>query len=222
MRAPPGIDTAGPLHYNKSAKRKEALTVRNTILVTGFDPFGGETINPAWEAVKRLPDEIGTYRLVKLQVPTIFGEAGRIALEKAAEIQPDAVLCVGQAGGRSAVTPEMIAINLRHARMPDNAGHRPQDEPVIPDGPDGLFATLPVRAMAERIAAAGIPASVSYSAGTFVCNDLMYAVLHHFAGTGVHAGFVHVPFLPEQAKNGAPSLPLEDIVRALAAAIEAV
>ena len=195
--------------------------MRNTILVTGFDPFGGETINPAWEAVKRLPDEIGTYRLVKLQVPTIFGEAGRIALEKAAEIQPDAVLCVGQAGGRSAVTPEMIAINLRHARMPDNAGHRPQDEPAIPDGPDGLFATLPVRAMAERIGAAGIPASVSYSAGTFVCNDLMYAVLHHFAGTGVRAGFIHVPFLPEQAKNGAPSLPLDDIVRALTAAIEA-
>ena len=192
------------------------------LLVTGFDPFGGETINPAWEAVKRLPDEIGAYCVVKMQVPTVFGAAGEAVLEQAARVRPDAVLCVGQAGGRAAVTPEKVAINLRHAAIPDNAGNRPQDEPIVPGGPDGLFATLPVRAMAARIQAAGIPAAVSYSAGSFVCNDLMYTVLHHFVATGVRAGFIHVPFLPEQAREGVSSLPLEDIVRALTEAVLAL
>ena len=194
----------------------------NTILVTGFDPFGGETINPAWEAVSRLPDEIGACRVEKLCVPTVFGEAGRVALDRAARVNPQAVLCVGQAGGRSAVTPEMVAINLRHASIPDNAGNRPQDEPVVPGGPAAYFATLPVRAIARRISEAGIQAAVSYSAGAFVCNDLMYTVLHHFAGTGVRAGFIHVPFLPEQAKNSAPSMPLDMIVRALEEAIDEI
>lgn len=194
-----------------------------SILVTGFDPFGGETINPAWEAVSRLPDEIGGWRVEKLMAPTVFGEAGRVVLERAAVVKPDAVLCVGQAGGRSAVTPEKAAINLRHAPIPDNAGNTPQDEPVVPGGPDAYFSTLPVRAMAARIRAAGIPAAVSYSAGAFVCNDLMYTVLHHYAGTGVRAGFVHVPYLPEQAAGSdAPSLPLDTIVRALTEAALAI
>ena len=165
----------------------------NTILVTGFDPFGGETINPAWEAVSRLPDEIGACRVEKLCVPTVFGEAGRVALERAARVRPKAVLCVGQAGGRSAVTPEMVAINLRHARIADNAGAMPQDEPVVAGGENALFSTLPVRAMAQAINAAGIPAEVSYSAGTYVCNDTMYAVVEHLRDTGIPAGFIHVP-----------------------------
>ncbi|MBQ8952797.1 MAG: pyroglutamyl-peptidase I [Clostridia bacterium] len=193
-----------------------------TILITGFEPFGGEAINPAWEAVSRLPAELGGWRVEKLRVPTVFGEAGKAVLEAAACLNSAVVLCVGQAGGRAAVTPEKVAINLRHASIPDNAGHQPQDEPVIPGGPDGLFATIPVRAMARRVEAAGIPAAVSYSAGAFVCNDLMYTVLHHFAGTGVRAGFIHVPFLPEQAREGMPSLPLEDIVRALTEAVWAL
>ncbi|MBR3502779.1 MAG: pyroglutamyl-peptidase I [Clostridia bacterium] len=208
-------------------RREAALDVcegrrEKRLLVTGFEPFGGETVNPAWEAVSRLPDVVGEYRLEKLRVPTVFGAAGEAALDAAARVRPEAVLCVGQAGGRAAVTPEMIAINLRSASIPDNAGNRPQDEPVVPGGPDGLFSTLPVRAMAARIRAAGLPALVSYSAGAFVCNDLMYATLHHFRNTGVRAGFIHVPYLPEQAKDGAPSMALGDIVRALTAAIEAL
>ena len=192
------------------------------LLITGFDPFGGESINPAWEAVKRLPDEVGDYALTKLEIPTVFGTASQKVLEAAETVQPDVILCIGQAGGRKAITPEMVGINLRHARIADNAGNQPQDEPVAADGPAAYFATVPVRKMTAAIEAAGIEAAVSYSAGAFVCNDTLYAVLHHFAGTAVQAGFVHVPFLPQQAKEGGPSMPLEDIVRGLAAMIGAL
>ena len=192
------------------------------LLITGFDPFGGETINPAWEAVKLLPDVIGDYALTKLEIPTVFGTAGQKVLQAAQECQPDVVLCIGQAGGRKAITPEMVGINLRHGRIADNAGNQPQDEPVAADGPAAYFATVPVRKMTAAIEAAGIEAAVSYSAGAFVCNDTLYAVLHHFAGTAVQAGFVHVPFLPQQAKEGVPSMQLEDIVRGLAAMIGAL
>ena len=131
----------------------------------------------------------------------------------------DAVLCVGQAGGRRAVTPEKVAINLRYASIPDNAGHQPQDESVVPGGPTAYFSTLPVRAQAAAIQQAGLPGAVSYSAGSYVCNDLMYSLLHHFAGTNTRAGFLHVPYMEGQ---GEPFLPLSDIVRALRAAIEAI
>ncbi len=192
------------------------------LLITGFDPFGGETVNPAWEAVKLLPDVVGAYELTKMEIPTVFGAASQKALDAAQKVQPDVILCIGQAGGRKAITPEMVAINLRHARIADNAGNQPQDEPVAADGPAAYFATVPVRKMTAAIEAAGIEAAVSYSAGTFVCNDTLYAVLHHYAGTPVQAGFVHVPFLPEQAKEGVPFMPLETIVRGLAAMIEAL
>jgi len=190
------------------------------LLITGFDPFGGETVNPAWEAVKLLPDVVGAYELTKMEIPTVFGAASQKVLDAAQKVQPDVILCIGQAGGRKAITPEMVAINLRHARIADNAGNQPQDEPVAADGPAAYFATVPVRKMTAAIEAAGIEAAVSYSAGTFVCNDTLYAVLHHYAGTPVQAGFVHVPFLPEQAKEGVPFMPLETIVRGLAAMIE--
>ena len=192
------------------------------LLITGFDPFGGESINPAWEAVKLLPDEIGAYALTKMEIPTVFGVAGREVLDAAQEVQPDAILCIGQAGGRKAITPEMVGINLRHARIQDNAGNQPQDEPVAAEGPTAYFATVPVRKMTAAMEAAGIPAAVSYSAGTFVCNDTLYAVLHHYAGTAVQAGFVHVPYLPQQAKEGVPSMALEEIVRGLTMMIEAM
>lgn len=192
------------------------------LLITGFDPFGGESINPAWEAVSRLPDEIGPWQLTRLQIPTVFGEASRKVLEAAQTIQPHAILCVGQAGGRKSVTPEMVGINLRYASIPDNAGSQPQDEPVVPGGPAAYFTTLPVREMVRRMAQAGLPAAVSCSAGTFVCNDTLYAVLHHYEGSAVRAGFIHVPFLPQQAGEGVPSMMLEDIVRALTICIEAI
>ena len=190
------------------------------LLITGFDPFGGESINPAWEAVSRLPDRIGAWEIHRLQIPTVFGKAGEVLLAKAEALSPDAIISVGQAGGRKAVTPEMVAVNLRYGSIADNAGVSPQDEPVVSGGPAAYFATLPVRKMAQAMVDAGLPGSVSYSAGAFVCNDTMYAVLHRYHGTPVRAGFIHVPFLPQQAKEGVPSMALEEIVKALEICIE--
>ena len=189
------------------------------LLITGFDPFGGETVNPSWEAVKLLPEQIGEYVLEKLQIPTVFARAAQTVLEKAEEAQPDVILCIGQAGGRSAVTPERIAINIRSASIPDNARNQPAEEPIVPDGADGIFATVPVAKMVQAIQAAELPGAVSNTAGTFVCNDTLYMLLHRYAGTAVRVGFIHVPYLPEQ---GMPNLPLEKIAQALTAAIEAL
>lgn len=189
------------------------------LLITGFDPFGGESINPSWEAVKLLPDTVGDYALYKMNIPTIYGTAARLVLEKAEQIGADVILCVGQAGGRSAVTPERIGVNIRSARIPDNAGNQPVEQPVAEGGPDGIFSTVPVAEMARAIQDAGLPGAVSNSAGTFVCNDVLYTLLYRYADTPVRVGFIHVPYLPEQ---GTPNLPLEETVRALTAAILAV
>ena len=189
------------------------------LLITGFDPFDGASINPSWEAVKLLPDSIGEYELYKLQIPTVFGVAPRAVLEKAAEICPDVIISVGQAGGRKAVTPERVGINVRDARIADNAGCVPTDEPIAADGPDAYFSTLPVKAMIAAINEAGLPGAISNTAGTFVCNDVLYSLLHHYAGTNVRCGFIHVPWLPEQ---GEPNLPLSDTVKALTAAVSAL
>lgn len=191
------------------------------LLITGFDPFGGESINPAWEAVRLLPDVIRDFELVKLEIPTVFGAAAQVVIDKAEEIHPDAIISVGQAGGRAAVTPEMVGINLRYASIPDNMGALPCDIPIAEGGPAAYFSTLPVRAMAKAICDAGLPGAVSYSAGSFVCNDVLYSLLHRFDGTAVSAGFIHVPFLPEQTADK-PSLPLEQTAAALRAAIEAI
>ena len=192
------------------------------LIITGFDPFGGESVNPAWEAVRRLPDTIGEYRLTKFQIPTRFSAAVEAVLAVAEADSPDVILCIGQAGGRSAVTPERIAINLNDARIPDNGGFQPAEQPIDPDGPDGIFATVPVSAMAEAIRAAGIPGQVSLSAGAFVCNDTLYRLLRHYAGTRTRVGFIHVPFLPKQAKEGVPSMTLEQIIAGLTAAVSAL
>ena len=192
---------------------------RKKLLITGFDPFGGETVNPSWEAVRLLPEEIGACRLTRLQIPTVFGRAAETVLAAAEKLQPDVILCIGQAGGRSGVTPEVVAINLREARIPDNAGNQPSAVPVVKDAPAAYFSTAPVRAMVQAINDEGIPAALSYSAGTFVCNDVLYSLLHHYHGTATKVGFVHVPFLPEQAKENAPAMALEQIAAALTAAI---
>lgn len=189
------------------------------LLITGFDPFGGESINPSWEAVRLLPKTIGDFELCKLQIPTVFTLAAETVLKKAEEIHPDVIICVGQAGGRAAVTPERIGINIRDARITDNAGAAPKDEPIVPGGPDGYFSTLPVKAMIAAINKAGLPGAISNSAGTFVCNDVLYTLLHHYRGTSIRCGFIHVPFLPQQ---GTPSLALEDTAKALEAAITAL
>ena len=188
------------------------------LLITGFDPFGGESVNPSWLAVSKLPDAIGNYTVHKMVIPTVFGKAAEKVLEKAVEIRPDLILCIGQAGGRDAVTPERIAVNIRDARIPDNAGNQPRGEFVVPDGPAAYFATVPMKEMAEAIRNAHIPATVSNSAGAFVCNDVLYTLLHHYHGSSTRVGFIHVPYLPEQ---GSPSLPLEQTVAALIAAIQA-
>ena len=190
------------------------------LLITGFDPFGGETINPSWEAVRLLPERIGEYDLTKLQIPTEFSRASEAVLMAAEALQPDAILCVGQAGGRAGITPEVVGINLREARIPDNGGAQPANEPVVKNGPAAYFATLPVREMVKALSDRGIPASLSYSAGAFVCNDVLYSVLHRYSGTRTMVGFVHVPFLPEQAKEGVASMALETIAEALEIAIE--
>ena len=192
------------------------------LIITGFDPFGGETVNPAWEAVKALPEQIGSYRLTRMEIPTVFQKAAEAVIRAAEADRPDVILCVGQAGGRSAITPERIAINLSHARISDNEGNQPLQQPVIPGGPDGIFSTVPVFAMAEAISARSIPGSVSLSAGSFVCNDTLYRLLTRFSGTGVRVGFIHVPFLPEQAKEGVPSMALEQIISGLEASILAI
>ena len=189
------------------------------LLITGFDPFGGETVNPAWEAVKRLPDTVGEFTLHKQMIPTVFSKAAQAVLAAAEEVNPDVILCIGQAGSRAAVTPERVGINVRSARILDNAGNQPQEEPIVPGGPDGLFATVPVAAMADAIREAGFPGQVSNTAGTFVCNDTLYTLLHHYLGSFIRVGFIHVPWLPEQ---GTPSLPLADTVAALEAAIIAM
>ena len=188
------------------------------LLITGFDPFGKDTINPSWEAVQRLPDVVGDFVLCKLQIPTVFGKAANCVLQQAEIFQPDVILCVGQAGGRGAVTPERIAVNIRDARITDNAGVQPQDELVVHDGPAAYFSTVPVVEMADAIQKSQLPADVSNSAGTFVCNDVLYTLLHHYHGTATKVGFIHVPYLPEQ---GTPSMSLAQIIDALCAAISA-
>lgn len=196
------------------------------VLVTAFDPFGGERVNPAEQAVALLPEEIAGKEICKLTVPTVFGKAGDLVVQKMDELRPDAVVCVGQAGGRSAVTPERVAINVMDANIKDNEGNQPHDEPIVTDGPAAYFSTLPIKAMVQAIKDAGFSGAVSNTAGTFVCNSLLYTVLHH-AGAKMpetRAVFIHVPYIPEQTadKKDAPSMPLSDIARALEAAIAAV
>ena len=196
------------------------------LLLTGFTPFDGEKINPALEAVKRLPNEIAGLEIVKLEVPTVFGESVRLVQEAIEREQPDFVLSVGQAGGRAEITPERVAINVDDARIPDNVGQQPIDIPIFADGENAYFATLPVKAMTDAIRNAGLPSALSNTAGTYVCNHLMYGVLHHLHQNhkSIKAGFIHVPYIPEQTadKPGVPFMPLDDIVRALEAAIAAI
>ena len=190
------------------------------LLITGFDPFDGASINPSWEAVKLLPEQIGDWRLTKLEIPTVFGLAAQTVLDAANDLQPDAILCVGQAGGRDAVTPETYGVNLRHARIADNAGNKPLAAPIVQGAPASYPATVPVHDMVRAVRKLGIPCKASYSAGRFVCNDVLYTLLHHYHGTNTKVGFVHIPYLPEQAKEGTPSLMLESAADALYAAIK--
>lgn len=186
------------------------------LLITGFDAFGENAINPSWEAVQNLPDTVADFKLCKLNIPTVFGAAAQMVLDKAHSFEPDVILCVGLAAGRDAVTPERIAVNIRDAKIPDNAGNQPQGAFVDDHGPAAYFSTLPVQKISQALRDAGIPSSVSNSAGTYVCNDVLYTLLHTYAGSSVKIGFIHVPQLPQQ---GSPSMPLETITKALQIAI---
>lgn len=197
------------------------------LLLTAFDPFGGEPINPALEAVKLVPGRIGSVQVVKLEVPTVFRKSIATVAAAIEKEQPDAVLCIGQAGGRYDLTPERVAINIDDARIKDNEGNQPIDLPIFEDGAPAYFSTLPIKAMVQNIRSAGIPASVSNTAGTFVCNHLMYGVLYTLSKhyPGVRGGFMHVPFIPSQVVNRpapAPCLSLESIASGIEAAIAAI
>lgn len=196
------------------------------ILVTGFDPFGQETINPAIEIVKRLPDVIAGAQIIKLKIPTVYQKSLRLIEQAIRADDPDVILSIGQAGGRPDITVERIGINVNDCSMPDNEGNRIIDEAICADGPDAYFVTLPVKAMVQKIREKGIPASVSNTAGTFVCNHVTYGVCHLVATgyPGKRNGFIHVPYLPEQVvdKKNMPSMSLEMMIEAVAAAIEAI
>lgn len=192
------------------------------IIVTGFDPFGGEKINPSIECVKALP-EIEGVELIRLELPTVFKESAKRLNEVINDVKPDAVLSVGQAGGRPGITMERIAINVDDARIPDNISQQPIDEAIQLDGEAAYFTTLPIKRIVKAIREAGILAEVSNSAGTFVCNHIMYQAL--FAATKADkpfkAGFMHIPFIPEQTTDK-PSLPLEESTKAVQIAIETI
>ena len=196
------------------------------VLITGFDPFGGETVNPAYEAVKLLPDRIAGAEIIKMEIPTAFSESVSAVEAGIQKYRPDVVINVGQAGGRSCVTVEKVAINLAEARIADNAGKQPVDEPLQADGPAAYFATVPVKAMVKKVRDHGIPCHISYTAGTYVCNCIMYNVLH-LAETkypGIRARFIHVPFSADQVVDkpaGTAFMPLETIAKSLEYAIEA-
>lgn len=193
------------------------------VLITGFDPFGGETMNPAYEAVKKLPDMIENAEIIKVEVPTVFHKSIAALDEAIAKNDPDIVLCIGQAGGRFGVTPERVAINEDDARIPDNDGNQPIDQPIVSGGPDAYFSKLPIKAIVAAIVEAGIPSSVSNSAGTFVCNHIMYGLLNLIETKypDVRGGFIHVPFATQQVidKPSMPSLTLEQMTQALEVAI---
>ena len=195
------------------------------ILVTGFDPFGGEPTNPAIESVKRIDDNIEGAEIIKLEIPTVFYKAADVVEAKIKEINPDVVLSIGQAGGRYGITVERVAINEDDARIEDNEGNQPIDVAIREDGAPAYFSTLPIKAMVEEIKKENLPASVSNTAGTFVCNHIMYQDLYLAEKYGnIKAGFIHVPFLTEQVvdKKDTASMSLEDIVRGLNAAIRAI
>jgi pyroglutamyl-peptidase len=188
-------------------------------LVTGFEPFGGETVNPALAALERLKPALGTLTVVTRRIPTAFGRALDVLAHALDETRPDIVLAVGQAGGRAALSLERVAINLDDAAIADNDGGRPIDEPVVAGGPAAYFATLPIKAAVQALRAAGLPAIVSNTAGTFVCNHLFYGLMHQAAlrGNTLRGGFLHIPYLPEQAARhaGAPSMAIEHIVQGI-------
>lgn len=196
------------------------------ILITGFDPFGGESINPALEAVKKLPTTILDSEIIKIEIPTVFEKSLKKIEENIIKHNPDVVISVGQAGGRFGVTPERVAINIDDARIKDNEGNQPIDIKIFEDGENAYFSNLPIKAMVKEMTDNGIPASVSNTAGTFVCNHVMYGILYLIDKKypNIKGGFIHVPYIPSQVvtKPNNPSMSIDDIAKGLELCIKAV
>lgn len=196
------------------------------ILITGFDPFGGENINPALEAVKKLPDTILNSEIIKLEIPTVFRKSLETIEENIIKHKPDVVISVGQAGGRFRVTPERVAINIDDARIKDNEGNQPIDISIFEDGEAAYFSNLPIKAMVKEMMDNEIPASVSNTAGTFVCNHVMYGILYLIDKKypNIRGGFIHVPYIPSQVttKPNMPSMSIDDISKGLELSLKAI
>jgi pyroglutamyl-peptidase len=203
---------------------------KKTVLLTGFEPFNQETVNPAWEAVRLLDgwSEEG-FTVAARQLPCVFGHANAEMAAAIRELNPSIVIAVGQAGGRCDLSVERVAINIDDAPIPDNARQQLVDQPIVADGPAAYFSTLPVKAIVQELRAAGLPASVSQTAGTFVCNHVFYGLMHVAAArlkaggmAPMRAGFIHIPYLPQQAAHhpGAPSMALTEVVRGLKIAVQ--
>jgi pyroglutamyl-peptidase len=196
---------------------------KTTVLVTGFTPFGGESINPSWQIASMLPCTIADSAIEVLEVPTEFSRAITVTTKAIDQLSPSIVLSLGQAGGRAALSLERVAINIDDAAIADNAGKQPIDTPIVARAPAAYFATLPIKAMVAAMTQHNIPASISNSAGTFVCNHLLYGVLHHIAKNkfNCRAGFMHVPYLPSQvvARTNMPSMSLADMCQGVEIAI---
>lgn len=195
-------------------------------LITGFDPFGTEKINPALEAVKKLPDTVAGAEVVKLEIPTVFGKSVEKIQEAIEKHDPDVIISIGQAGGRAGITPERVAVNIDDARIEDNDGNQPVDITIHKDGENAYFSNLPIKAMVKEMNENGIPGSVSNTAGTFVCNHVMYGILYMIDKKypNKKGGFIHVPYIPQQAisKQNAPSMSLDYIVKGLELCIKAI
>ncbi|MGB3122685.1 MAG: pyroglutamyl-peptidase I [Pseudomonas sp.] len=195
-----------------------------TVLLTGFEPFDQDPINPSWEAARQLNGvQLGEgVQIIARQLPCAFSTVGACLAQMIDELQPAMVIATGLGPGRSDICVERVAINVNDARIPDNLGEQPIDTAVVVGGPAAYFSTLPIKAMVGAVREAGIAASVSQTAGTFVCNQVFYLLQQALEGTGVRSGFVHVPYLPEQVvDSGLPSMPLATLVDGLRVAIGA-
>jgi len=195
-----------------------------TVLLTGFEPFNGADVNPSWEAARALDGWSGPgFQVAARELPCVFGRANLALFDAIDALQPDIVIAVGQAGGRHEISVERVALNVDDATIPDNAGQQPVDATIADGGPAAYFSTLPIKAIVRALRLRGFPAGVSQTAGTFVCNHVFYGLMQHAQGRGMKAGFIHVPFLPQQVADRAdvaPSMALNDIIDGLRIAVE--
>jgi len=195
-----------------------------TVLLTGFEPFNGADINPSWEAARALDGWSGPgFQVAARELPCVFGRANLALFDAIDALQPDIVIAVGQAGGRHEISVERVALNVDDATIPDNAGQQPVDATIADGGPAAYFSTLPIKAIVRALRLRGFPAGVSQTAGTFVCNHVFYGLMQHATGRALKGGFIHVPFLPEQAAGRSeptPSMALNDIIDGLRIAVE--